>query len=110
MPDIGCETGAQTLVLAQNSPGRIIAVDNHLPFIDAPNLEPHRLDITDRLEAHMADMRSLDCAHGSFNLISWEGAIYNVGFEAGLRDWCRLLRCNGQVALTEVLAEARTTR
>ena len=43
----------------------------------------------------MADMRDLDFADGSFDLIWCEGAIYNVGIEAGLRDWRRLLRRNG---------------
>ena len=35
--DIGCGTGAQTLVLANCSPARIVAIDNHPPFIDALN-------------------------------------------------------------------------
>ena len=80
MLDIGCGTGAQTLVLAHGSPSRIVAIDNHSPFIDALNREAHRLGITDRLEAHVADMRSLDFADGSFDLIWCEGAIYDVGF------------------------------
>ena len=100
--DIGCGTGAQTLVLANGSPARIVAIDNHPPFIDALNREARRLGIADRLEARVADMRSLDFADGSFDLIWCEGAIYNVGFEAGLRDWQRVLRRNGHVALTEV--------
>ena len=100
--DIGCGTGAQTLVLAYNSLACIIAIDNHPPFIDALNCEAHRLGITDRLQARVADMRSLDFADDSFDLIWCEGAIYNVGFEAGLRDWRRVLRRNGHVALTEV--------
>ena len=99
--DLGCGTGAQSLVLAHSSPACIVAVDNHPPFIDALNREARRLDIADRLEARVADMRSLDFADGSFDLIWCEGAIYNVGVEAGLRDWRRLLRRNGHVALTE---------
>ena len=99
--DVGCGTGAQTLVLAHGSPARIVAVDNHPPFIDALNREARRLGITDRLEARVADMRSLDFADGSFDLIWCEGAIYNVGVEAGLRDWRRLLPRNGHVALSE---------
>ena len=47
-------------------------------------------------------MRRLDFADDSFDLIWCEGAIYNVGVKAGLRDWRRLLRPNGHVALTEV--------
>ena len=100
--DVGCGTGAQSLVLAHGSPARIVAVDNHPPFVDALNREARRLRIADRLEARVADMRSLDFADGSFDLIWCEGAIYIMGVEAGLRDWRRLLRPNGHVALTEV--------
>ena len=100
--DIGCGSGAQTLVLADSSPSRIVAVDNHSPFVDALNREARRLGIADRLEARVADMRHLDFADASFDLIWCEGAIYNVGVEAGLRAWRRLLRPNGHVALTEV--------
>ena len=100
--DVGCGTGAQTLVLAESSPSRIVAVDIHPPFIDALNRKAHELGIADRLDARVADMRRLDFADGSFDLIWCEGAIYNMGVEAGLRDWRRLLRRNGHVALTEV--------
>ena len=100
--DIGCGTGAQTLVLAASSPARIVAIDTHPPFIDALNCKARRLGIEDRLQARVADMRSLDFADGSFDLIWCEGAIYNVGIERGLRDWRRLLSRIGHVALTEV--------
>ena len=100
--DIGCGTGAQTLVLARSTPSRIVAIDNHPHFIEALNHEARRLRITDRLEARVSDMRSLDFADGSFDLIWCEGAIYNVGIEAGLHGWRRLLRHNGHIALTDV--------
>ncbi len=100
--DVGCGTGAQTLVLALGSPARIVAVDNHPPFIDVLNREAQRLGVANRLEARVADMRRLDFPDRSFDLIWCEGAIYNVGVEAGLRDWRRLLRRDGHVALTEV--------
>ena len=100
--DVGCGTGAQTLVLADSSPARIVAVDIHPPFIDALNRKAHELSVADRLEARVGDMRRLDFADGSFDLIWCEGAIYNVGLEAGLHGWRRLLRGNGHVALTEV--------
>ena len=99
--DIGCGAGGQTLTLARRSPARIVAIDNHPPFIDVLNREAGRLGIADRLEARVADMRRLDFADGSFDLIWCEGAIYNVGVEAGLRDWRRLLAPGGHVALTE---------
>ena len=100
--DVGCGTGGQTLLLARNSPARIVAVDNHPPFIDLLNRAAERLGVADRLEARVADMRRLDFADGSFDLIWCEGAIYNVGVETGLRDWRRLLGRGGHAALTEV--------
>ena len=100
--DIGCGTGAQTLVLAESSPSRIVAVDIHAPFVDALNRKARELGIADRVQARVADMRRLDFADCSFDLLWCEGAIYNVGVEAGLRDWRRLLRPDGHVALTEV--------
>ena len=39
----GVGTGALTLVMAQNSPARIVAVNNHPPFIDALNGEARGL-------------------------------------------------------------------
>ena len=100
--DVGCGTGAAALVLAEASPARIEAVDMHPPFIDELNSKACELDIADRLEGRVADMRQLDFAAASFDLIWCEGAIYIMGVEAALSDWRRLLRRNGHVAFTEV--------
>lgn len=100
--DLGCGTGLQTRVLAQNLPARFVAVDNHPPFVDLLNREAQRLGIADRLEARVGDMQRLDFAPGSFDLIWCEGAISIMGVEAALRDWRRLLVPGGHMAVTEV--------
>ncbi len=100
--DVGCGTGAQTRVLAQGSPARIVAVDSHPPFVDVVKREALRLGVAHRVDARVADMRRLEFADDSFELMWCEGAIYNIGFEAGLRDWRRLLVSDGHIALTEV--------
>ena len=100
--DVGCGTGLQTRVLAQNSSARIVAIDNHPPFVDVLNREARRLGFADRLEACVADMLRLDFADASFDLIWCEGAIYIAGVEAALRDWRRLLSRGGHVAFSEV--------
>ena len=100
--DIGCGTGAQTLVLANTSTFRTVAVDTHAPFINTLKRNALKLGLADRVDARVADMRSLDFADGSFDLIWCEAAIYNMGVEVGLRNWRRLLSRNGHVALTEV--------
>ena len=100
--DIGCGTGAQTWVLAQASASRIVAVDLHEPYVEALNGKARGLGVAHRVEARVADMRCLDFADASFDLIWCEGAVYNAGFEAGLGDWRRLLPPGGHVALTEL--------
>lgn len=47
-------------------------------------------------------MRRLDFPPGSFDLIWSEGAVCVMGFEAGLREWRRLLVPGGHMAVTEV--------
>jgi SAM-dependent methyltransferase len=100
--DVGCGTGLQTRVLAQNSPARFVAIDNHPPFVQELNRHLQALGIADRLEARVGDMRCLDLPPGSFDLIWSEGAISIMGFEAGLREWRRLLVPGGHLAVTEV--------
>lgn len=100
--DLGCGTGRQTLVLAQHSPARFVGIDNHAPFLEELRRQAHALGLADRIEGRVGDMRRLEFEAGSFDVIWCEGAIYVVGFEAGLRDWRRLLVPGGHVAVTEV--------
>lgn len=100
--DVGCGTGSQTRVLAQHSPAHVVAVDIHAPFVDVLNHQAQTLGIADRIDARVGDMRRLDFASGSFDLVWSEGAISIMGFEAGLRDWRRLLVPGGYMAVTEV--------
>jgi SAM-dependent methyltransferase len=100
--DLGCGTGLQTCVLAQNSPATFVAIDNHAPFVEELRRRAQALGIAQRLEARVGDMRRLDFAPGSFDVIWSEGAIYAMGFDVGLREWRRLLTAGGHVAVTEI--------
>lgn len=101
--DVGCGTGLQTRVLARSCPARIVAVDNHPPFVEELSREARLLGVADRLEARVGDMRQLDFAPGSFDVVWSEGAIYAMGFEAGLREWRRLLEPGGHIAVTDAV-------
>ncbi len=100
--DIGCGTGLQTRVLARASPARILAIDNHPPFVEELNRHAKAAGMSDRLEARVGDMRELDFPPGSFDLVWCEGAINVVGFDQGLRAWRSLLVPGGCMAVTEV--------
>ena len=98
----GCGTGLEARLIAQQAPVRIVAIDNHPPYVEEFNREARALGIADRIDARVGDMHRLDFPSGSFDVLWCEGAIYVVGFETGLREWRRLLVPGGHVVLTEV--------
>jgi SAM-dependent methyltransferase len=100
--DLGCGTGRQTRVLARNSPAHVVAIDNHQPFVEEANRQARAAGLDDRIDTRVGDMHRLEFAPGSFDLLWCEGAVYVVGFEAGLRGWRSLLAPGGHLALTEV--------
>jgi ubiquinone/menaquinone biosynthesis C-methylase UbiE len=99
--DIGCGTGGQTMVLAQNAPGRITGVDLFPDFIKIFNENAARLGLGDRVKGITGDMTALPFDDESLDLIWSEGAIYNIGFERGLTEWRRLLKPGGYIAVSE---------
>ena len=100
--DVGCGPGAQTMDLAALTDGIIHAVDTHQPFLD--HLQQKVIDQgqTRRIKVLNQSMKDLNFSPASFDLIWSEGAIYIMGFEAGLRAWKHLLKPNGYIAVTEL--------
>jgi SAM-dependent methyltransferase len=99
--DLGCGNGAQTLCLARHLAGRITAVDNHPPFLEALTARARAAGYADRIHPLLADMAAITPEQGPFDLIWCEGAIYNMGFEKGLRH-CRRLLSKGFLALSDL--------
>ena len=100
--DAGCGPGRQTLDLCRLTKGNIIAVDFHKPYVEALQRKSKALGLTDQITALQGDMANLQFQPQTFDLIWSEGAIYNVGFKAGLKRWKPLLKNAGYVAVTEV--------
>ena len=101
--DLGCGTGAQTLTLARADPDcRIVAIDTHEPFIRELRRRATTAGVAGRVDARVGDMRAPDIGSDRFDVVWCEGAIYNVGVEAGLRAWREWLTPGGHVAFTEV--------
>ncbi|MDC0833280.1 hypothetical protein CKA32_000941 [Geitlerinema sp. FC II] len=100
--DIGCGPGAQTLNLAKLTDGTITAIDTHQPYLDRLSKTIQISNLQDRIFPRYADMSNLPFSEGEFDLIWSEGAIYNMGFEAGLKYWKSFLKPNGYVAVTEI--------
>jgi SAM-dependent methyltransferase len=100
--DIGCGTGGQTMVLAQNAPGHITGLDLFPSFIDLFNLNALKLNFQDRITGIIGSMDNLPFREEELDLIWSEGSIYNIGFERGLREWRKFLKSGGYVAVSEV--------
>jgi len=100
--DIGCGTGTQTRDLAALSNGWITAVDNHQPFLDQIDGWVGREGVGDRVRTVNASMDALPFEKGSFDLIWSEGAIFIMGFAAGLAAWRPLCRPGGQVVVSDM--------
>jgi SAM-dependent methyltransferase len=98
--DLGCGTGGQTMVLAQNTQGSITALDLFPGSIDKLNATAKMLGLQDRVKGIVGSMDDLPFQDGEFDLIWSEGAIDNIGFEKGLNYWRAFLKKGGYLAVT----------
>lgn len=100
--DVGCGTGASTLVLARELDARIAAVDLLPEFLERLALRAEAAGVADRIATHVASMDALPFADASLDAIWSEGAVYNIGFERGVQSWRRFLKPGGILALSEL--------
>ena len=101
MADVGCGTGGQTMVLAQNTTGEIIGVDICADYVRQLNQIAQNHHLQDRVKGIAGNMDNLPFQKGELDLIWSEGAIYNMGFERGLNEWRKFLKPGGYIAVTE---------
>ena len=100
--DVGCGPGMQTVELAKQSGGQIVAVDFHEPFLEQLKEAVKKEGLDNRVKAVKGDMCNLKFEDGSFDVVWSEGAIFVIGFEKGLREWRRLLTPDGYVVVSEM--------
>jgi SAM-dependent methyltransferase len=99
--DLGCGTGGQTIVLAQNISGNITGIDLFPGFIDKLNDNAKKLNLQSRVKGVVGSMDKLEFQFNELDLIWCEGAIYNIGFEKGMNYWNKFLKKGGYVAVSE---------
>lgn len=98
--DLGCGTGFQTMVLAQNTGATITALDLYEGSIDKLNATAGKLGLQDRVKGIVGSMGNLPFQNEEFDLIWSEGAIANIGFEKGLNYLKGFLKKDGYIAVT----------
>lgn len=101
--DIGCGCGMQTLELARLiGDGRIVALDNHQPYLDILNQRAATEHLAERIETVNCSMDAMTFAPGTFDVMWSEGAIYIVGFEQGLAMCQPLLKPGGYLVVSHI--------
>ena len=98
--DLGCGAGASALVLAECG-ADVTAVDVHEPFLKRLRDLAVAAGSADRITTVQADMADPPLPDGGYDVVWSDGAIYLVGFAAGLARWRRLLRPEGWIAVSE---------
>ena len=101
--DVGCGTGTQTLELARKTQAQIVGIDLVPGFVEKLRDRAESEGLGERVVARVADMTRLEDEFepAAFDLIWSEGAIYFLGFSAGLRKLREFLQPGGHLLVTE---------
>ncbi len=100
--DIGCGTGASTILLAKELDAEITAVDFLPEFLDELQTRAKDHGVAERITTLTCSMDALPFSDEAFDVIWSEGAVYNMGFEAGVSAWRRYLKPGGRLIVSEI--------
>jgi ubiquinone/menaquinone biosynthesis C-methylase UbiE len=100
--DIGCGTGASTLCLARQLNAEIMAVDFLDEFLEVLKKRAKDAGLSEKISTIPCSMEKLPFKDEEFDIIWSEGAIYNIGFEKGIKSWKRHLKSAGLLVVSEI--------
>ncbi len=101
--DIGCGTGGQTMTIAKNTQAKITGLDLFPKFIDIFNRNAATHGFQNRVKGMVGKMEDLPFPKESFDVIWSEGAIYNIGFLRGMKEWYEFIKKDGYIAVSEAV-------
>ena len=101
--DIGCGPGMQTVELLRITNCTVVALDFLPDMIARVKALAENAGVSDRLVTLEQDMNEMAFPEASFDIIWSEGAIYNLGFEAGLEKVKEFVKPGGYVAVSEAV-------
>lgn len=101
--DLGCGPGKQTIELLKLSGGTVVALDFLPQMIARVKTLSEKEAVSDRLETLEQDMKQMNFPASSFDVIWSEGAIYNMGFEIGLKQVKKLISPGGYLVVSDAV-------
>ncbi|MBE7382755.1 MAG: class I SAM-dependent methyltransferase [Leptolyngbya sp. SIO1E4] len=101
--DIGCGPGVQTVDLLKISGGSVLALDFLPLMLERTQANAEKANVSERLEVIEQDMAQMEFPPASFDVVWSEGAIYNLGFENGLKQVKNFVKPGGYVAVSEAV-------
>jgi SAM-dependent methyltransferase len=100
--DLGCGTGASTLLLAEALPAATVTgIDLFPPFVETLDARAAARGLRDRVAGRVGDMADLPDLDGAVDLLWSEGAAYQLTFAGALAAWRPLLAPGGVMVLSE---------
>ena len=100
--DMGCGDGQVTLELAAWNGGGVVGLGIDGEALCQLLRQAHHRGLADRIRAVRCSMSQPGFRDESFDIVWAEGSIHVVGFEAGLRDWRKLIKRDGCLAVHEM--------
>ena len=100
--DIGCGTGASTMLLARLLQAQITAVDFLPDFLEVLEVNAKHMGLSEKITTLACSMDNLPFNNEEYDVIWSEGAIYNIGFEKGIKDWKNFLKPEGILVVSEI--------
>lgn len=101
--DVGCGPGMQTVELLRITSGTVVALDLIPEMITRVRARAESAGVSDRLETLEQDMTEMAFPEWSFDVVWSEGAIYFLGFEAGLKKVKDFVKPGGYVTVSEAV-------
>lgn len=99
--DLGCGAGSSALLLAKHTEAQVTALDLFPGFIEKVKANAASQGLAHKVKPLVGSMDALPFTDEEFDVIWSEGAIYNIGFERGMKEWRRHIKPGGYVAVTE---------
>ncbi len=101
--DIGCGTGAASLVLAQHSEAVVTVLDNNQQYLEQLELYAEEKGLSAQIKTCCASMTALPFANEAFDLIWCEGSVYIMSFSKALKAWQRHLAPEGYLVVSDLV-------